>query len=96
MRNTSATRCHLHISPLHDLDVAHVVLVGELARDDVREDFEFSVWVGPITQTSDCCHRAWRSTEAHGNPVPGYRHLLACDSLPMTTGNANSRPLGPR
>lgn len=46
MRDPSASRCHLHISPLHDLDIAHVVLVGQLARDDVREDFEFSVGMG--------------------------------------------------
>lgn len=52
MRDPSASRCHLHISPLHDLDVAHVVLMGQLARDDVREDFEFSVGMGPIRQRS--------------------------------------------
>lgn len=72
MRDPSASRCHLHISPPHDLDVAHIVLVGELARDDVREDFEFSVGMGPITQRSGCCHWASHGIGAYGNPVPGY------------------------
>jgi len=43
--DTSSAARHLDVAALHRLDVAHVVLVGQLARDDVREDFELAVRV---------------------------------------------------
>ena len=46
VRDTRSTARHLHVAPLHRFDVAHVVLVRELAGDDVREDLEFAVRVG--------------------------------------------------
>jgi hypothetical protein len=63
--DTSATAGHLDISPLHRLDVAHVVLVRELARDNVAEDFKLAVRVGGETsagllrvrQHRAACHR---------------------------------------
>ena len=62
--DASATAGHLDISPLHRLDVAHVVLVRELARDNVAEDFKLAVRVGGETSAGllrvrqhAACHR---------------------------------------
>lgn len=44
--DTGTARGHLDVASLHRLDVAHVVLVGQLAGDDVREDLSFAVRVG--------------------------------------------------
>jgi hypothetical protein len=41
--DSSTTRSHLHISPLHSLDIAHAVFMTQLAGDDVREDLSLSV-----------------------------------------------------
>ena len=43
--DTSSTDSVLNVPPFHRLDIAHAVLVAELARDDVREDFRFAVLV---------------------------------------------------
>ena len=49
--DTRATAGHLDISPLHRLDVAHVVLVRELSRDDVAEDLKLAVRVSGESST---------------------------------------------
>ena len=43
--DTGPAARHLHVAALHRLDVAHVVLVRQLAGDDVREDLELAVRV---------------------------------------------------
>lgn len=45
MLDSRTSRGHLNISALHSLDIAHAVFVAQFARDDVGEDFEFSVRV---------------------------------------------------
>lgn len=49
MRNPRTPARHLHIPPLHRLDVPHRVFVGQLAGDDVAEDFGFAVRVSGET-----------------------------------------------
>lgn len=43
--DTGTARGHLDVAPLHRLDVTHVVLVGQFAGDNVREDLGFAVRV---------------------------------------------------
>lgn len=49
MFHPSAPTRHLYIPPLHRFNVAHTVLVTEFAREEVGEDFEFSMRVGGET-----------------------------------------------